>query len=78
MLGALVACVAGYGLYRWAVNDLPSFSKIADYKPAQVTTVLARDGSLIGQLYREKRYVIGIGYIKVVNDVNNTWISHFD
>ena len=60
VLGALVACVAGYGLYRWAVNDLPSFSKIADYKPAQVTTVLARDGSLIGQLYREKRYVIGM------------------
>ncbi len=60
VLGALVACVAGYGLYRWAVNDLPSFSKIADYKPAQVTTVLARDGSLIGQLYREKRYVVGM------------------
>ncbi len=60
VLGVLVACVAGYGLYRWAVNDLPSFSKIADYKPAQVTTVLARDGSLIGQLYREKRYVIGM------------------
>lgn len=56
IVGALVL----YGLYRWASNDLPSFSKIADYRPAQVTTVLARDGSLIGQLYREKRYVISM------------------
>lgn len=53
-------CISLFGLYRWAVNDLPSFSKIADYKPAQVTTVLARDGSLIGQFYREKRYVISM------------------
>ncbi len=58
--GMVLAAVVGYGLYRWATNDLPSFSKIADYRPAQVTTVLARDGSLIGQFYREKRYVIGM------------------
>lgn len=58
--GMVLAAVVGYGLYRWATNDLPSFSKIADYRPAQVTTVLARDGSLIGQFFREKRYVIGM------------------
>lgn len=58
--GMVLAVVVGYGLYRWATNDLPSFSKIADYRPAQATTVLARDGSLIGQFYREKRYVIGM------------------
>lgn len=60
IVGFIGALVAGYGLYRWAVNDLPSFSKVADYRPAQVTTVLARDGSMIGQLYREKRYVISM------------------
>ena len=60
IIGCIIAVLAGYGLYRWAVNDLPSFSKIADYRPAQVTTVLARDGSMIGQLYREKRYVISM------------------
>lgn len=60
VFGAVLACVLGYGIYRWATNDLPSFSKIADYRPAQVTTVLARDGSLIGQFYREKRYVVGM------------------
>ncbi|MCH5277132.1 MAG: PBP1A family penicillin-binding protein [Desulfovibrionaceae bacterium] len=42
----------------WASNDLPSFSRIADYRPPLVTTVLARDGSLIGELYRERRYLL--------------------
>ncbi len=60
VFGTVTACVLGYGVYQWATNDLPSFSKIADYRPAQVTTVLARDGSLIGQFYREKRYVVGM------------------
>lgn len=59
-LGAITAVVALYALYQWAAADLPSFSKVADYRPAQVTTVLARDGSLIGQFYREKRYLITI------------------
>ena len=58
--GVLGGTVLAFGLYYWASNDLPSFSKITDYRPAQVTTVLARDGSLIGQFYREKRYVISM------------------
>ncbi len=61
-ISAIFCAVIGFGsafaLYQWAASDLPSFSKVADYRPAQVTTVLARDGSLIGQFYREKRYVI--------------------
>ncbi len=60
ILGAIIGSVSAYALYQWAAGDLPSFSKITDYRPAQVTTVLARDGSLIGQFYREKRYVIGL------------------
>lgn len=60
VIGLIGGVLAAYGVYRWATNDLPSFSKVADYRPAQVTTVLARDGSLIGELYREKRYVISM------------------
>ena len=58
ILGILFGTVMAYAIFHWATGDLPSFSRIADYRPAQVTTVLARDGSLIGQFYREKRYVI--------------------
>ncbi|WP_458400516.1 penicillin-binding protein 1A [Mailhella sp.] len=58
LLGVLAAAGGGYALYKWAEGDLPSFSKIADYRPPLVTTVLARDGSVIGQLYRERRFLV--------------------
>ena len=58
VLGALGAAAGGYMLYQWVSDDLPSFSKIADYRPPLVTTVLARDGSLIGQLYHERRFLV--------------------
>lgn len=57
-LGAIAAAGGGYMLYQWVADDLPSFSKIADYRPPLVTTVLARDGSLIGQFYRERRFLV--------------------
>ena len=55
---ALLGCGAVVAVYMWASNDLPSFSKIADYRPPLVTNVLARDGSLIGQFYRERRFLV--------------------
>ena len=58
LLGGLCAAGGGYMLYQWVADDLPSFSKIADYRPPLVTTVLARDGSLIGQFYRERRFLV--------------------
>lgn len=58
LAGGVMGGAAAVALYYWASNDLPSFSKIADYRPPLVTTVLARDGSLIGELYRERRYLI--------------------
>ncbi len=42
-----------------ATNDLPSFSKIADYQPPQVTNGACRDGTPIGQFYTgKKRFLI--------------------
>lgn len=43
-----------------AVRDLPGFTRIADYRPALTTTVLARDGSVIGSFYRENRFLISL------------------
>ena len=54
----LLGCGSVAAVYMWASNDLPSFSKIADYRPPLVTNVLARDGSLIGQFYRERRFLV--------------------
>ena len=60
--GVLVALglAAVAGLYFWAVRDLPGFTHIADYRPSLTTTVLARDGSVIGYFYRENRFLISL------------------
>ena len=58
ILGLLAAAGGGYMLYHWAAADLPSFSRITDYTPKLVTTVLARDGSYMGQLYHERRFLV--------------------
>ncbi len=60
--GTLVlAFLASLGLgsiYMWAVKDLPGFTRITDYRPPLVTTVYARDNSIIGYFYREKRFLV--------------------
>ena len=47
-------------LHERAVGETKEFAKIWEYKPALVTTVYSRDGLIMGQLYREKRFLIGI------------------
>ena len=56
----VLGAAGAFGLYYWASRDLPGFTKIADYRPALATTVLARDGSVLGYLYREKRFMISL------------------
>jgi penicillin-binding protein 1A len=51
------SCAAGW-LYHWAAAELPGYTNISDYRPALVTTILARDNSVLGLLYDEKRYPI--------------------
>lgn len=65
LVGIFLVCgLAGGGgaalLLYWASRDLPNITRIADYNPPQATTVLARDGSVLGTLYHEKRFVIGL------------------
>lgn len=61
---ALVLLVLGAagvaGVYIWAARDLPEITRLGDYKPPLATTVLARDGSLIGLLYNEKRFMVSL------------------
>jgi penicillin-binding protein 1A len=48
------------GIYHWAASDLPDFKRITDYNPALVTTVYARDGSIIGYFSKERRFLVGL------------------
>lgn len=47
-------------LFYWASRDLPDLNRIAEYKQPQATVILARDGSMLGTLNHEKRFVIGL------------------
>ena len=47
-------------LFYWASRDLPDLNRIAEYKQPQASVFLARDGSLLGTLYHEKRFIIGL------------------
>lgn len=57
---ALIGVGAAVGLYMWAARDLPGFTRIADYRPALTTTILARDGSVLGYFYRENRFLLSL------------------
>lgn len=49
MLGAI------YGVYAYYVHDLPSIAALEDYQPKAVTKIYAADGSLLTELYEERR-----------------------
>ncbi|MDD6088739.1 MAG: PBP1A family penicillin-binding protein [Desulfovibrionaceae bacterium] len=55
-------CAAGaagiFALYLWAERDLPNMKRLEDYRPPLTTTVLARDGSVLGTFARENRYLL--------------------
>ncbi|MDR2743653.1 MAG: PBP1A family penicillin-binding protein [Desulfovibrio sp.] len=61
--GGLLGGGAAALLFYWASRDLPNINRIADYAPPLATTVLARDGSQLGVLCREKRFLVGLGDI---------------
>ena len=56
-MGALGAAAA-VAVYSWASQDLPSYSRVTDYKPLLVSTVYARDGSVMGYFSKERRFLV--------------------
>jgi penicillin-binding protein 1A len=53
-LGVLAAALAFWFYSR----ELPGFRNVTDYKPPLVTTVLTRDGRVLGYFYKEKRFLV--------------------
>ncbi len=60
LVSVVVGGVVGAVFYSEAVRDLPDIASVDDYRPPLVTTVYARDNSIIGYLYREKRFPVGL------------------
>ena len=66
VLGVFLVAGAGVGLYYWAQEDLPGFTRLSDYSPALATTVRARDGRILGYFYREKRFLIPLSMMSPI------------
>ncbi len=57
---AVAGAVALALFVRHYEKDLPSVAELRAYSPPQVTRVLARDGTLLGELFVERRTVVSI------------------
>jgi penicillin-binding protein 1A len=58
-LGAVASVVTVFAVLRHYEANLPSVEQLkSGYRPAQVTRVLARDGTLLGSIFTERRTVV--------------------
>ncbi len=60
LLVGIVATGALFGMVKSYEADLPSVAELKTYHPSQVTRVLARDGTLLAELFVERRTVVPI------------------
>ena len=61
LLGVLALFVGsglGYFYYKRITKELPQIEKLGDYTPKAVSTLLASDGTLIAEVYDERRYPV--------------------
>jgi len=56
----LAAAVGLFGFYLNISRSLPSIQSLRHYHPPLVSSVYARDGSLIGEFYLERRFLISL------------------
>lgn len=55
---AVIAFLVGIGILLYIADDLPDFKTVADYRPFLVTTIYSAEGEVIGELYKERRYLV--------------------
>jgi penicillin-binding protein 1A len=73
----LLSGAAALGLVYWELTTtLPPVQKLAQYHPPVATQVLADDGTVVGEFYFEKRYLVPIQQIPAV--VRNAFIAAED
>jgi penicillin-binding protein 1A len=73
----LIGIVSAAGLVYWELTStLPSVDRIVHYRPPTTTQVLADDGTLIGELYVERRYLTPIAEVPQL--VRNAFIAAED
>ena len=57
LLGLFLAIVLPVGAYFYVSKSLPKVDTLADYRPPIITRVLSDDGSVIAELFEERRII---------------------
>ena len=55
VLGLVLVLTGGLGAYGWYSRELPSVEELRTWRPAQVTKVNCRDGSICAEFYLQRR-----------------------
>jgi penicillin-binding protein 1A len=80
LIGLLMLVLFGAGTVAGIVaayaRNLPDISRMADYQPASSTRIFARDGSLLGSVYKENRVYVPISRIPAI--VREAFIANED
>jgi penicillin-binding protein 1A len=72
----LTAGLVGVILYRELTRDLPPVEQLANYRPPVATRIFAEDGTLIGELAVERRYLVPLD--QVPPPVRNAFLAAED
>ncbi len=60
MIGLLLAVIVPTGAYFYISKSLPRVDTLADYRPPVITRVLSDDGTVIAELYEERRIIVPV------------------
>src|SRR5690348_12869947 len=61
--GLLASALVGVVLYRELTTDLPPVDQLLRYQPPTATRVFSDDGTLIGEFYVERRYLVPLARV---------------
>ena len=60
VLGLLLAVIVPIGAYLYIAKSLPRVDTLADYRPPIITRVLSDDGTVIAELFEERRIIVPV------------------
>jgi penicillin-binding protein 1A len=60
LLGLLLAIIVPVSAYLYVSKSLPRVDTLADYRPPIITRVLSDDGSVIAELFEERRIIVPV------------------
>lgn len=54
----ILGCCTLLGVYLYFASGLPDYRSLEDYRPPQLSRILAADGSLLGEIYHQRRSLV--------------------